>query len=123
MTAGESTDAAAAFYGRPTAVELLEAARDFLADDVLAATEGRVRVHTQVTIRVLDTVARQLRLSAGHLAEHADRLAALGYVTDHELVAAIRAGHHDQTIAALPDILQADVQAKLEVANPRHLAT
>ncbi|MGH9094385.1 MAG: hypothetical protein ACRDXE_04430, partial [Acidimicrobiales bacterium] len=53
-------DMEVALHGRPTAFELVMAAREFLADEVLPATEGRVQFHTRVTIRVLDTVARQL---------------------------------------------------------------
>jgi hypothetical protein len=118
-SAGDELDVA--LYGHPTAAELLEAARGFLADEVLAATEGSVQFHTRVTIRVLDTVARQLRLQAGYAAAHTARLADLGRATDRELVAAIRAGAYDTAIEDLAAALEPDVRAKLEVWNPRYM--
>jgi hypothetical protein len=117
--AGEELEVS--LYGHPTAAELVEAAGGFLADEVLAATEGSVQFHTRVTIRVLETVARQLRLGAAYEAAHAGRLGALGYSTDRELVAAIRAGSFDASIGPLAAVLKPDVQAKLEVWNPRYL--
>jgi hypothetical protein len=107
-------------HGRPTAVELLIAAREFLATDVLPATEGRVQFHTRVTIRVLETVERELTLGPAQGSEHARRLAALGYDSDQELVDAIRTGRHDHEIASLADALEPDVLAKLDVADPRY---
>jgi hypothetical protein len=88
---------------------------------VVPVTQGSVQFHTRVTIRVLDTVARQLQLEKEALAEHAARLAAIGYASDKELAEAIRAGHHDAAIGALAAALEADVRAKLQVADPRYL--
>ena len=116
-------DRSIALYGHPSMLELVEATREFLADEVFPATEGRVQFHTRVSIRVLDTVARQIRLGAAHLADHADRLASLGYASDRELVEAIRAGHFDQRIGELAAVLEEDVRSKLEVADPRYLST
>ncbi len=114
-------DMETALHGHPTAVELVEAAREFLAEEILPATEGAAQFHTRVTIRVLDTVARQLQLGRAQSVEHAERLAALGYATDQDLVDAIRAGHHDAKISELAAALEPDVRAKLEVADPRYL--
>lgn len=108
-------------YGRPTAVELLEAARDFLAVEVMEATEGRVRFHTRVTVRVLDTVIRQLRLGPDQLRGSHERLAGLGYGSPWDLVEDIRQGRFDDRIAELAGRLEPDVRAKLEVADPRYL--
>jgi hypothetical protein len=108
-------------HGRPTAVELLTAAQEFLSAEVLPAIEGRVQFHTRVTIRVLETVARELTLGPGQAEQHTERLLALGYHTDEELVAAIRTGRHDHELASLAEALEPGVRAKLEVANPRYL--
>lgn len=108
-------------YGRPTAVELLEAAREFLDEEVMAATEGRIQFHTRVTVRVLDTVIRQIRLAPAHLDAHAERLRALGYDSSWQLVDGIRAGRYDERIAELARQLEPDVRAKLEVADPRYV--
>lgn len=64
MTDREPDAAAVDLYGRPTAAELVEAVRGFLADDVMAATDGRVQFHARVAVRVLDTVLRELALAA-----------------------------------------------------------
>ena len=47
---------------RPTAVELLEAVREFLGQDVMPAVEGRVRFHTRVAVNALGMLERELRL-------------------------------------------------------------
>lgn len=118
-----SEKAEIALYGRPTAEELLVAAREFLSAEVMPATQGRVQFHTRVTIRVLDTVIRQLQLGEEHLAQHADRLRAIGFADDWELASAIRAGNFDDNIAEMSRLLEPDIRAKLEVADPRYLHT
>jgi nucleotide-binding universal stress UspA family protein len=117
----DQPDPEEALHGRPTMMELLEAAREFLAQEVLPATEGRVNFHSRVTIRVLDTVIRQLRLGRQQAIEHVARLEALGYASDHDLITAIRAGEYDERIGQLADALEPDVRAKLEVADPRYI--
>lgn len=108
-------------YGRPTAVELLVAAREFLQSEVMAATEGHVQFHTRVTIRVLDTVIRELELGAGHREQHRRLLAELGYGSSWELVDDIRKGDFDDRIGQLAARLQPDIRAKMEVSDPRYL--
>lgn len=47
-------------HGRPTARELLEAVREFLTNDVMPATEGRVQFHARVAANVVAIVEREL---------------------------------------------------------------
>ena len=47
-------------HGRPTARELLEAVREFLTNDVMPATEGRVSFHARVAANVVAIVEREL---------------------------------------------------------------
>ena len=108
-------------YGRPTAAELLEALREYLADEVMPATEGAVQFHARVALRVVDTVARELELSDRHLADHRDRMGALGVGSARELVDAIRDGRFDDRLEQLAAALEVDVAAKLEVSDPRYL--
>lgn len=108
-------------YGRPTSVELLEAACEFLRTEVMAATEGHVQFHTRVTIRVLETVKRQLELGSEHVARQAQTLASLGFDDSWELVDAIRGGAFDERIPELAAALEPEVRAKLEVADPRYI--
>jgi aminoglycoside phosphotransferase (APT) family kinase protein len=52
--------ALAAPFGRPTAAELIEAVREFLADEVMPATPGTLAFHARVAANVLGIVAREL---------------------------------------------------------------
>lgn len=100
----------------PSAARLVAAVREFLADDVLPAVEGRVRFHTRVAINVLGMVEREIELGPGHAEEHERRLAGLGVSDDAELAAAVREARLDDS--ALVEALRDAVRAKLEVANP-----
>lgn len=115
-----TADSEAGLHGRPTVAELLAAVREFLAGEVFPVTEGYVRFHTRVAVRVLDTILRELEFGAAQEEAHSQRLAALGYDTDWELIEAIRAGRHDADIGGLAAALEPDVRAKLEVADPRY---
>ncbi len=108
-------------HDRPTASELIEAVREFLERDVLAATEGRVQFHTRVAIRVLATVERELAGADQAAAEHQLRLESLGFTSDEELGAAIRAGVLDDRMAEVRAAVFASVVEKLRVANPDYL--
>jgi hypothetical protein len=93
--------------GVPTTAELVAAVREFLTEDVMPATEGRLSFHARVAANVLAQVERELL--AGPLET----------LDDAELAAAIR----DGTIGyeeAVPRV-RASVVAKLRIANPRHL--
>jgi hypothetical protein len=94
-------------HGIPTTQELLEAVREFLEQDVMPATDGRLRFHARVAANALAQVERELELGMPDLAG------------DAELCAAIRDG--SVTFAeALPRVRES-VVAKLRVSNPRHL--
>ncbi|MDQ1374233.1 MAG: hypothetical protein QOJ09_1571, partial [Actinomycetota bacterium] len=58
----------------PTAAQLVEAVREFLERDVMAATEGRVQFHTRVAVNVLGMVERELALGPAQAAEHDEGL-------------------------------------------------
>ncbi|HUR05999.1 MAG TPA: DUF6285 domain-containing protein [Nonomuraea sp.] len=109
----------AAPHDVPSATRLVAAVRDFLADDVLPAVEGRVRFHTRVAINVLGMVEREIELGPAQAQEHERRLAGLGVADDAELAAAVREGRFDDS--ALVEALRDAVRAKLEVANPGYL--
>ena len=105
----------------PTAAELIEAVREWLTSDVMAATEGRLQFHTRVAVNVLAMVERELELGAGQAADHAQRLEQLGMNDDAELAAAIRRREFDDRGDELRALLRASVSDKLRVANPQHL--
>lgn len=105
-------------HDAPTAAELVEAVREFLEGDVMAATEGRVRFHARVAARVLAQVERELALGPGQEMAHADRLAGLGMADEAELAAAIRSGALDDRYDEVAAAIRATVADKLAVANP-----
>ena len=105
-------------HDAPTAAQLVEAVREFLEGDVMAATEGRVRFHARVAARALAIVERELASADRLAADHAARLAALGYDDDAALAAAIRAGDLDSRWDEVATAVRAAVTDKLAVANP-----
>jgi hypothetical protein len=112
-------------HDAPSAQEMLAAVREWMENDVLASTEGRLNFHTRVAINVLAMVERELELGPEQAAAHAERLAALGFEDVRALAAAIRSGaiDDDPTLAVQvrAEVL-ASVIDKLRVANPKYLS-
>jgi hypothetical protein len=93
--------------GIPSSAELVRAVREFLEQDVMPATEGRLSFHARVAANVLAQIERELE---GGLPDTTG---------DADLVNAIRTGSVDfeRTYGAI----RATVVAKLRISNPRHL--
>ena len=108
-------------HDRPTNAELVEAVREFLERDVMAATEGRVQFHTRVAVNVLGMVEREIELGQAQADAHQARLDALGYEDDAALAAAIRSGDVDDRYAEVKAAVLDTVIDKLKVANPKYL--
>lgn len=106
---------------RPTALELVEAVRGYLTDDVIPGTEGRISFHGRVAANVLAQVAREIELGPALDAAHQARLAALGAADEGALAAAIRNGDFDDRYDELVAALRADVLDKLAIANPGYV--
>jgi hypothetical protein len=104
----------------PDARELVGAVRDYLAEDLGPAQEGRHRWLARVAANALAIAARELELGASHAEAHRRRLDRLGCSGDGALGAAIRAGDFDRRWAELGEVLAATVLDKLAVANPGH---
>jgi hypothetical protein len=127
---------------RPTAPELVTAARDFLEKELLpTVVDPRLRFQALVTAHVLSIVARELVSDEEHLlwewewlGELLDstdpappRLAALRqgvYQANKRLCHRIQQGDFDDgpLMLALLKQLRRTVDRKLEVANPRYLS-
>jgi hypothetical protein len=105
----------------PSAAQLVDAVREWLQNDVLTSTTGRVQFHSRVAINVLAMVERELRLGARQAEDHARRLAELGVTSDAELAAAIRSGSLDSHIDDVVAAVRASVVDKLSVANPTYM--
>ena len=105
----------------PSVAQLVEAVREFLEADVMAATDGRVQFHTRVAVNALRMVERELDLGAAQAEAHAADLARLGVADEADLAVAIREGRLDDRGDEVVEVLRRTVRAKLEVANPRYL--
>jgi hypothetical protein len=105
----------------PTAAQLVESVREWLQNDVMASTSGRLQFHSRVAINVLSMVERELALGARHAIDHAVRLAELGVTSDDELASAIREGSLDHRMLDVVAAVRAAVVDKLSVANPAYL--
>lgn len=105
-------------HDAPSAAQLVEAVRELLEGDVLAATSGRVRFHVRVAANVLAIVQRELEQGPALAEAHAARLAALGVASDAELAAAIRSGALDDRWDEVVAAVRATVADKLSVAHP-----
>jgi hypothetical protein len=112
---------------RPTSAELIQAVREFLEHDVMAATEGRVQFHTRVAANALGMIERELTDGPAYAdAERARAAALLGHDGDvrsleREVAAGIRDGSLDDRPDAVRDHVRATVREKLLVANPGYL--
>jgi hypothetical protein len=123
---------------RPTAVELLRAAREFCEKDLGPQLTGRLRFHTRVLQNVLGILEREWdgeeaavraeweRLSEllggddevpGSFQELSERVRQANIV----LAAQIRAGALDDAVETTADALKATVVDKLKIANPNYL--
>ena len=109
-------------YGRPTAVELLDAVAGFLASDVQPQTTDRTSFLVRVAGNIVATVRRELVLGPAATARHGARLDALGCADDDALSTAITSGSLDDRWDDVVDAVRESVRDKLLVANPRHLS-
>jgi hypothetical protein len=127
---------------RPTAIELLEAAAEFLTNEVVEIAAGALRYKVRVAANVLRIVAREIELGDRYLREEARELAHLvgqpepracgGPELREEvlelnrlLAERIRAGALDSAAerARLLAALRKSTLRKLEIANPGYLET
>ncbi|TAM62408.1 hypothetical protein EPN52_00525 [bacterium] len=116
---------------RPDAVELIEAVRHFLEQEVLPAQqEQRGKFRTLIAANALRIVVRELNAGAAPAARERETLRALLRTSEGEvrelrleLARRIRGGAADggPWRRAILDYARASVEAKLAVANPRFL--
>jgi aminoglycoside phosphotransferase (APT) family kinase protein len=112
---------APALHDRPTMLELLDASREALGDDVLPHVEGRPAFQLRVVLRALGIVRRELAQQQEHTALHAAALSAVGCADERELARAIREGTLSERDPGVLAAVRATVRAKLEAANPAYL--
>ena len=125
---------------RPTSVELLEAAADFVESELVPAVQGARQFQARVVANVMRVVAREIKLEdplvrnevkalarlLGHDSPHLhslEDLRAAAVKMGEELTTRIRAGEADdgewrQQVLA---VVRQSVEDKLRIANPRYL--
>jgi aminoglycoside phosphotransferase (APT) family kinase protein len=108
-------------FGRPTAVELVEAVREYVEQLATDGSDAGARFGARVARNVLSTVARELTLGPSLAAAHRDRVQELGYDSDSALAIAIRSGACAGQWAAVGAALAASARDQLLVANPAYL--
>lgn len=105
----------------PSAAQLAEAVEGFLREEVMPSVEGRLKFQALVAANVMAILGRELATGPQAVADHAERLASLGFADDTQLAAAIRNGELDGRIGEVLATLRPSVEANLKIANPKHL--
>jgi hypothetical protein len=125
---------------RPTAVELLQAARDFCERELGPSLSGRMRFQVRVLQNILGILEREwvneedaliaewarLKQVLGKDADRPDTFKALGSQVREwnvELAAQIRAGTLDDRSDELLDLLTETVREKIAIANPDYASS
>jgi len=125
---------------RPTSIELLEAAADFVDREIVPAIEGARQFQARVVANVMRIVAREIQQEdpaarievkalarlLGRDAPHLhslDDLRKASASMGEELSARIRAGDADSGSwrAEVLSVVRQSVEDKLRIANPRYL--
>jgi hypothetical protein len=110
----------------PRSDELLASVRDFLRDEVMAATRGRTSFLARVGANSLDVALRELELGPAHRAsEHAGLQRVLGTQGEIEdlrwrLVHALRDGSMPLERPGLADHLRRTVATQVAIDQPRY---
>ncbi len=104
----------------PDARELVEAVRDYLADDLGPQVEGRDRWMVRIAANALTIAAREIEHGPADAKAHAQRLAALGVSSDDELATRIRRGELDGRTSVVAAALWSTTLDKIVVANPTY---
>jgi len=108
-------------FDRPTASELLQAVREYLADEVVPATSGRISFHARVAANVVAMIERELALAPQLQEAQRRRLESLGLESEAGFAAAIRNGTFDDRWSEALAAARADADDRLRIANPSYL--
>jgi hypothetical protein len=123
---------------RPTAAELLRAAREFCERDLLPELGGRTRFHARVLANALGILEREWEGEEEALLDEWERLGTLLDASvpppstlaglrdgvrsrNVELSSRIRSGAMDERFEETAALLAQTVAAKLAIANPRYV--
>jgi aminoglycoside phosphotransferase (APT) family kinase protein len=119
--ATSSASSAVAPFGRPTSAELLEAVREQLESTSATDHDARQRFQDRVAANALGIVQREMALGASIVAQHASRLASLGFGDDLQLALALRDGGLDGDLDRVGRELSISTYQELLVSNPTYV--
>lgn len=108
-------------HDAPTSVQIVEAVREWLENDVMPAVQGRLNFHARVAINMLAMVEREAVLGGQQRVDHEVRLRQIGAADDAELAQRIRDGEFDSSLKDVMAVLKDSIRDKLLVANPKYL--
>lgn len=105
----------------PTTLQLVEAVREFLQNEVMPATDGQLSFHARVAANVLRTVERELAGEAEDDAWAMEQLRSVGVSSEAELADLVRSAPSLASLASVVDVLKALTRARLQASNPAYL--
>lgn len=108
-------------HDAPSSLQMVEAVREWLENDVMPAVQGRLNFHTRVAINMLAMVEREAVLGEQQRDDHQARLKQIGAADDAELARRIRDGEFDDSLQEVMQVLKDSIRDKLLVANPKYL--
>lgn len=108
-------------HDAPSSLQMVEAVREWLENDVMPAVQGRLNFHTRVAVNMLAMVEREAVLGEQQRVDHQTRLKEIGAVDDAELAQRIRDGEFDDSLKEIMAALKDSIRDKLLVANPKYL--
>ena len=108
-------------HDAPTSVQMVEAVREWLENDVMPAVQGRLNFHARVAINMLAMVEREAALGEQQRVDHEQRLKRIGAADDFELARRIKDGEFDDSLQDVMMVLKDSIRDKLLVANPKYL--
>ncbi|MEO6957053.1 MAG: phosphotransferase family protein [Antricoccus sp.] len=109
-------------HGRPTSPELIIAVVEYLREQVLPQTEGRLSFLARVAANVMDQVGRELAFGAAQQQHLHTALEALGFTDLQSLALSVRSGATSAADPAVVAVIRSSVTDRLAVANPKYLA-
>jgi aminoglycoside phosphotransferase (APT) family kinase protein len=106
---------------RPTAVELVDAVRTHLADQVVPLLDGSAAFQLKVTGNALAIIEREFRLGPVIATRATAALSTIGVSDERTLATAIRLGDIDVSSPQVARTVRTLVVDRLRIANPRWL--
>lgn len=109
-------------HDAPEPVELIRAVEEFLVDQIIPASTGRIAFQAKVAKNILSLVVRQLTTEEANLQSHKERLRLFACKDDLEFALRIRSGDLDGQSDEVARVLREIVLDKVRVVKPEYPA-